>query len=232
MLWRQVGVRRSLVMLMIVLFLAFSPPLISSVSASISTGKTAYFEYYFCSPGGWHTYVEFKVEEWDQTENIAIIRVTNESVIQDFRVKIPEWGIVDSEGNITHRWPYCPIWFDMSSYENEQVIDDTDSWLWNFTVEFSREFHRITQKVGYQIIESLYYDTEANRIEQFDVSTKYPDNTVYTTRLKYYPGVWNFDSTTTTTHDQSDTVLTPLLLVGIVAELIVIIYLVARRLRK
>ncbi|MFW9833055.1 MAG: hypothetical protein ACFFEK_03585 [Candidatus Thorarchaeota archaeon] len=231
MLWRQVGVRKSLVITMIVLCLAFSTPLISSGSASISTGKTAYFEYYFCQTGGWHTYLEFTVEEWDQATNIALIRVTNESATQDYRVKIPEWEIVDSAGSIIHGWPYSPIWFDMSSYVNEQVINDTDSWLFNFTVEGSREFHRRTQKVGYQILEDLYYDTEANRIEQYDYSIKNPDNTVHTIRLKYYPGVWNFDSSTTTANGQSATLLTPFLLAGVAAEIIVIIYLITRRLR-
>lgn len=228
MIWRQIGVRKSPVIPMVVLCFALSIPLISPVSASISSGKTAYFEYYFCSPDGWHTYVEFKVEEWDQTENIAIIQVTNESAIRDYRVKIPEWEVVDSEGNIIHGWPYCPIWFDMSSYVNEQVINDTDSWLCNFTVESSHEFHRTVQKVGYQIIESLYYDTGANRIEQYDNSVKYPDNTVYTVRLKYYPGVYAF------THSQAqfESFLTSFLVSGIVIELAVIVFFLARRLRR
>lgn len=227
MRYRQVGVRRSLVISMIVLCFALSTPLISSGSASIYTGKTAYFEYYFCSPDGWHTYVEFKVKDWDQNENIAIIRVTNESAIQDYRVKIPEWRIIDSEGSIIHGWPYCPIWFDMSSYENEQVINDTESWLCNFTVEGSDEFHRTTQKVGYQILEDLYYDTGAKRIEQYDNSIKYPDNTVYTVRLKYYPGVYSF------THGQVqfESFLTSFLVSGVVIELAVIVFFLARRLR-
>jgi hypothetical protein len=231
MLWRQVGFRKCLVVPTIVLCLAFSAPLISSGSASIYNGKTAYYEYYYCQPNGWHTYMQFTVEEWDQTTNIALIRVANESATQDYRVKIPEWEIVDSEDNIIHGWPYSPIWFDMSSYVNEQVIINTDSWLCNFTVEGSREFHRTTQKVGYQILEDLYYDTQANRIEQYDYSIKNPDNTVYTIRLKYYPGVWNFDSSTSATHGQSATLLTPFLLAGIAVELVVIVYLITRRLR-
>jgi len=234
MLWRQVGVRRSLVMPMIILCLAFSTPLISPVSASISTGKTAYFEYYFCSPGGWHTYVEFTVKEWYQTENIAIIQVTNESAIQDYRVKIPEWSIVDAEGEIIGRWPYCPIWLNVSSFESGMVFNNTDDWLFGFVVDLVGSDHceieRTIPHDGFDIIECLYYNPQISRIEQYDCHTKYPDNTVYTIRLKYYPSVWNFTSSTSTTHSQSDTLhTTPLLLAGIAVELVVIAYIVVRR---
>ena len=105
---------------------------------------------------------------------------------------------------------------------------DTDHWLNNFTVHSSYEFQRITQKVGYQIIEQLYYDLEENRIRQYDTSIKYPDNTVYTVRLRYYDGSFSF------THGQVqiEPALTPVLVSGILIELVVIIFLVARRLRN
>ncbi|NHI88013.1 MAG: hypothetical protein EAX87_00740 [Candidatus Thorarchaeota archaeon] len=223
---RQVGVRRYHTILIIVFFLTLSTTAVHPASGSIFTGKAAYYkiiDYH----GGWEMFVKFSVEEWDTNEGIARLRVTNESAIQDYSLKIPEWAVVNSQGVIIHRWSYCPIWFDLSSYENGQVIDDTDSWFFNFTMEYSHEFHRTTQWVGYKILESLYYDTEARRTEQYDTSIKYPNNTVYTLRLKYYPGVYSF------THSQAqfESTLTPFLIAGVILEFFVIVFLLARRLR-
>jgi hypothetical protein len=224
---RQVGVRRNLSILILVSFLTLSTAAVHPASGSLYTGKTDYYkliDYHHA----WEMFVEFSVEEWDSNAGIAIIVVANESAIQDYRLKIPEWAIVDSQGVIIERWPYCPIWFDMSGYANNQVVDNTNSWLYNFTVEGSNEFHRTTQKVGYQILEDLYYDTAAKRIEQYDTSIKYPNNTVYTLRLKYYPGV--FSSTVSQTQIESFPTL--FLVSGIVIEVVAITFLLARRFKR
>ena len=219
---------------MIIIFLTASTSMIFPVSGSIYEAKTSYFEYYHCSDN-WHTYVKFSVEVWDSSEGIAVIRVTNESTTQDYRLKIPEWSLVDSEGHIIGRWPYCPIWLDVSSFESGMEFNDSNQWLFGFTVDIVGSTHleieRTTPHDGFDVIECLYYNPEESRIEQYDFHTKYPDNTVYTTRLKYYPDVWDF-STTSTTQDRTDTTLTAYLVLGVVIELVVIVYLISRRISR
>lgn len=227
-----VGVGRSLFLTLVMICLTLSTSLINPVSGNVYSGKTSDFEYY-STRGDWHTYVRFSVEEWDSNEGIAIIRVTNESAIQDFRLLIPEWSIVDSEGNITGRWPYCPIWLDLSGLVKGLVFDNPNAWLCNFTVDTitsdTCSFERILPyKDDYQIIEHLYYDVDHERIQQYDYSRKHISNVVFTVRLLYYPGRWTF------THEQAlfESGLKAILIVGVFIELAVIIILIARRLRK
>jgi hypothetical protein len=203
-----------------------------SVSASIHEGKTSYFHYFLCG-GDWDTYVKFSVEEWDSNEGIAFIRVTNESAIQDYRLSIPEWSIVNSGGVVIGRWPYCPIWFDTSEFEEGTVIDDPNSWFCNFTVENVYTGRCELVYIGpfvddYQIIEHLLYDTDYNRIDQYDYSTKHVSNVVHTVRLSYYPSSYSF----THAEAQFQAAMTPILLAGIAIELILIVFFVARRLRQ
>jgi hypothetical protein len=224
---RQVGVRRNLTILIIVFFLTLSTAAIHPASGSLYTGKTAYYKFGDYH-NAWEMFVRFSVEEWDSNGGFATVRVTNESAMQDYRLKIPEWGVVDSQDAIIHRWSYCPIWFDLSLYENNQVINDTESWFFNFTVEHSCEFHRTTQWVGYKIIESLYYDTEARRIEQFDTTIVYPNSTGYTQQMMYYSGVYSF------THSQAQlgSTLTTFLIAGVILEFFVIVFLLNRRFKR
>ncbi|MHA3964412.1 MAG: hypothetical protein AM325_012835, partial [Candidatus Thorarchaeota archaeon SMTZ1-45] len=132
--WRKFGVGKKLILSEMLILLALSISLVSPASASIYQGKSADFEYYHCN-GYWHTYVTFSVEEWHSSTGIAIIRVINETTTRDYWLKIPEWSIVDSEGNIIDRWPYCPIWLDLSQLEDGMVFDDPDYWLYNFTID-------------------------------------------------------------------------------------------------
>jgi hypothetical protein len=214
------------------IFLTVSTSLIFPVSGSLHDGKSSYFEYYHSSDD-WHTYVKFSVEEWDSSEGIATIRVTNESAIQDYRLKIPEWSIVDSEGEIISRWPYCPIWLDVSPLEVGMVFNDTDYWLCNFTVEGKNsdtcEIERITPFMDeYRTIEHLWYDRDSNRIRRYTYSIQHISYITWTVNLKYYPGTWTF------THAQAqfELGLRAFLIVGVIIELIVIVFFMARRLRK
>lgn len=233
---REIGIRKGLIIPLVVLCLVFSPPFISSASEPIQTDKTTYFEYYFCSPDGWHTYVKFTVKEWDQSEGIATIQVTNESAIQDYRLKIPEWSIVDTSGEIIGRWLYCPIWLNVASFESGMMFNDTNYWLCGFTVDLISSSHceieRTIPHDGFDIIESLYYNPQISCLEQYDCSIKYPNNTVYTVRLKYYPYVWNFTTSTIINTEEPEISYTPLLLVGVAIEVVVIAYLVSLNRRR
>ncbi len=227
---RRIGVRETL-FISLLICLTLSTCFINPVSGSIFEGKTSYFLYYQCE-GDWYTNMKISVEDWNSIEEIATIRFTNRSSTQGYRLKIPEWTIVGTDGDIVGRGPYCPIWLDVSEFDEGFVFNNTNHWLYNFTVELASSDHceirRTTPHAGYEIIESLYYDPVEERIEQFDTSIKYPDNTVHTVRLLYYDGVLNFPSTSTT-QGPTDSTLTVTLILGVMIELAVIIYFLKRR---
>lgn len=206
------------------------------VSGFLYDGKTDDFEYQFMAPSGWHKYVRFEVVERPLSEGIAIISVTTETTeattYEDFRLKIPEWSIIDENGSVIDSWPYCPIWFDLSPLEVGMEFNDTEHWFYNFTVDSitteTCNIERATQGEEYIIYQHLYYDVDSNRIRQYDYSMKYPSNTVYTIRLKYLPEGWNFAPAPIVT----DPSIIFLLLVGIFVELVIITLIFTRHFSK
>ena len=84
---RQVGVRRILTVLIILFFLTLSTAAVHPASGNLYTGKIAYYKFSDYH-NAWEMFVKFSVEEWESNGEFATIRVTNESGIQDFRVRI------------------------------------------------------------------------------------------------------------------------------------------------
>ncbi|MFW9769792.1 MAG: hypothetical protein ACFFF9_10285 [Candidatus Thorarchaeota archaeon] len=223
---------RNLIIPITLLCLTLTITLIQPVSGTLYPGKTAYYEYYHSS-GDWATYVKFEVDVWSPTDGIAVIKVTNNSAIQEYRLRIPEWAVVDTEGNIVERWPYCPIWLDVSAFESGMVFTDPDSWLFNFSVNYVSfdmvAINRTTPDVGFIISENLFYDSQTNRIRQYDYHTRYPNSTVYTIQLMYYPGEVEF---TITDQGLNDSNIPVSYLFGFLVEIVVIVYLIAYRFRE
>lgn len=231
---RHFGVQKtSLIVLLILNFIVLNT-LVSSVSGYISPGKVVDFHYYHCS-GGWGYHVRFTVMEWDNNQGIAVIRETNTSAEQDYRLRIPEWSILDDGGNVIGMWNYCPIWIDTSSMVEGMVFQDPNSRLCNYSVDYLSSTRCVINRTvpgdEYDHIEHLYYDGESGLIEQWDSSAKYPDNTDYTVRLLYLEEGWP-SSATSSQIQPGAPYLTPVLVAGIAIELLVIIFFLTRRVPK
>ncbi|MHA2396952.1 MAG: hypothetical protein ACXAC0_09630 [Candidatus Thorarchaeota archaeon] len=226
---RQFGGQKSSIIALIALSLIVLNTFVCNVSGSISVGKQSDFEYYHMS-GDWGYYVRFTVMEWDVDLGIAIVRETNKTGFQDYRLRIPEWYVVDAEGYDVERWQYCPIWFNISSLEEGFVFEDSRYWFYNFTVDRLSssicELERFIYGEEYDIIEHLYYDVDSERIDQYDYSNiSLTDYTVATVTLRYLEDGWTFS----TTEEQGSIGLTAILAIAIVVEIEVIIILLYRR---
>ncbi|MGY5874044.1 MAG: hypothetical protein RTV72_17480 [Candidatus Thorarchaeota archaeon] len=231
---RHFGVQKTSIIVLLILNLIILNTLVSPASGYISAGKIVDFHYYHCS-GDWGYPVRFTVVEWDSFLGIAVIRETNISAVQEYRLRIPEWSIIDDNGDIIGMWNYCPIWIDTSSMVEGMIFQEPDNRLCNYSVDYLSStrcvINRTIRGEEYDRIEHLYYDGESGLIEQWDSSKKYPDNTVYTVRLLYLEEGW--PSTTTSSQTQpTGPSLTPFLVAGIAIELLVIIYFLTRRLRN
>ncbi len=229
---RYFGVQKTSLIVLIILNFIVLNTLVSPASGYISQDKVVDFEYFHCS-GDWGHYVRFTVVEWDSIQGIAVIRETNISTVQDYRLRIPEWSIIDEEGDMIGMWNYCPIWIDTSSMVEGMIFQDPDNRLCNYSVDYLSstkcEINRTVPGNEYDRLERMYYDGESGLIEQWDSSVKYPDNTVYTVRLLYLEEGWPI---TTSSDQPADPIITSVLVGGIAIELLVIVYFLARRISK
>jgi hypothetical protein len=225
----HLGVLRSSILVLIIASLINVNPSVQLVSGYISLGKQVDFEYYSCA-GYWHHYLRFTVFEWDSDDGIAVIRETNESAAKDYRLKIPEWSIIDDAGVVIGMWYYCPIWIDVSLFVEGMLIDNPGYRLYNYTVDYlsstNCEINRTIKGEEYDIFENLYYNADSGCIKQWDTSYKYPSNQVSTVRLKYLEDGW---PSTITTQSSTSAEIQVYLSVGIILEFIAIIFLLMRR---
>lgn len=234
MRWRQSGFRKiSYIAIVAVNLLILCAP-ISPVSGYIYAGAELEFEYLDFE--SFHHYLRFEVLEWDSIQGYCEIRVTNETGYQDYRLKIPEWSIIDEEGSVIGMWPYCPLWVDTTSMFEGMVFDDPDFWLFNFTVDrlssYTCEIERIIPGDLFDYIEHLYYNglsghaLDSERIRQWDNSTRTHQGRVYMRRLKYLEDGWPSSITDPPPEESFD--FQQLLVLGIAVELIVISILALR----